>query len=183
MAWGQSPQAAQSVNPADFIETVIEGQTVKIDRTTPQGIALRDAALARHEAAKALLETAKADEMEARKEAFKWAFGGDANEGTNRVELNNGYALKGVRKVNYKIAVSNDTIDAAEDKMPTLGNEATFLFERIIVWTPEFSKSEYNKLDTGNPTHRAVKAEIDKLIETTDGAPTLTIEAPKGSKK
>lgn len=180
MAWGEQPNTSQPVNPASLIE--VEGVGL-VDPHSPKGIELRDAALAKWEASKVALDTAKADEMEARKEAFKWAFGNDAKEGTNRTELHNGYTIKGVRKVNYKIAVSNEAVDAAEDRMPTLGNEATFLFERIIVWKPEFSKSEYNKLDTGNPTHRAVKAEIDKLIETTDGAPTLEIEAPKGSKK
>lgn len=176
MAWGQSPQASQSAN-------MVEIDGVMIDVNSPVGIAKRDEALAAWEAAKTALDTAKADEMEARKLAFKFAFGNDAKEGTNRTDLHNGYTIKGVRKVNYKIAASNEAIDAAEDRMPTLGNEATFLFERIIVWKPDFSKSEYNKLDTGNPTHRAVKAEIDKLIETSDGAPTLDIEAPKGSKK
>jgi hypothetical protein len=174
MAWGEEPKNAT----ANMVE--VNGEMIDVNSAV--GIAKRDAALAKWEASKVALDTAKADEMKARKTAFQFAFGGEAKEGTNRVELNNGYALKGVRKVNYKIAASNEAVDRAEDLMPTLGNEATFLFERIIVWTPDFSKSEYNKLDTGNPTHRAVKAEIDKLIETSDGAPTLEIEAPKGSK-
>jgi len=176
MAWGETVASSQPTN-------MVEIDGAMIDVNSAVGIAKRDEALTKWEAAKTALETAKADEMEARKLAFKFAFGNDAKEGTNRTELHNGYTIKGVRKVNYKIAASHDAIDAAEERMPTLGNEATFLFERIIVWTPDFSKSEYNKLDTGNPTHRAVKAEIDKLIETSDGAPTLAIEAPKGSKK
>lgn len=174
MAWGEEPKNAT----ANMVE--VNGEMIDVNSAV--GIAKRDSALAKWEVAKTTLETAKADEMEARKTAFAFAFGGDAKEGTNRIALNNDYALKGVRKVNYKIAVPNEVIDRAEDLMPTLGKEATFLFERIITWSPDFSKSEYNKLDTGNPTHRAVKAEIDKLIETSDGAPTLVIEAPKGSK-
>jgi hypothetical protein len=179
MVWGEEPTSAQ---PIAANANMVEIDGAMIDINTPHGIQLRDAALAKWEASKIALETAKADEMEARKAAFKFAFGGEAKEGTNRVELNNGYSLKGVRKVNYSIKASNDEIDKIEDIMPTLGNEAVFLFERIIVWKPDFSKSEYNKLDTGNPTHRAVKAEIDKIIETKDGAPALEIEAPKGSK-
>lgn len=141
-------------------------------------VAARDMLLEAWEHSKVVLERAKETEMELRKASFAYTFV-DAKEGTNRVDLGGGYSLKGVRKVNYKIAASNDQVDEAEDKAAKIGNEGTFLFERIITWTPNFSKSEYNKLEESNPTHVEVKKLIDGLIETTDGAPTLEIEAPK----
>lgn len=176
MAWGQTPEAT---NPDDMVDVAGVGT---VHRSSPEAIKARDAALAKWERSKQTLETAKADEMEARKEVVRLAFSPDAKEGTNRIPLHNGYALKYQKKLNYKVSASNTEIDEAEDRMPKIGNEATFLFERIITWSPSFSKSEYNKLDAENPTHVAVKAEIDKLITTTDGAPTLAIEEPKGSK-
>jgi hypothetical protein len=103
----------------------------------------------------------------------------NANEGTNRIELNNGYALKCVAKLNYKIAAPNDRIDAIEDEASKLGNEGTFLIERVITWTPAFSKSEYNKLDPSLPVHAKVKALVDSVLEITPGAPALTLEEPK----
>lgn len=177
MAWGETPAVT---NPDDMVE--VGGK--QFHRNSPEVIAARDTALATWEASQAALATAKADEMAARKEVVRLAFDTvAAREGVNRTPLHNGYNLKYSKKLNYKVAASNTEVEDVEDKMPTLGNEATFLFERIITWRADFSKSEYNKLDSDNPTHKAVKAEIDKLLEITEGAPTLAIEEPKGTKK
>jgi hypothetical protein len=71
----------------------------------------------------------------------------EPKEGTQRVELGGGYNLKAVHKINTKISASNEAVDKAEDEASKCGNEGTFLFERIITWTPNFSKSEYKKLE------------------------------------
>jgi hypothetical protein len=130
------------------------------------------------EASKTALEVAKNSEMERRKAVFAYAFP-NPTEGTQRVELGGGYSLKAVHKINTKITASNEAVDQAEDAASKCGNEGTFLFERIITWTPNFSKSEYKKLEADNPTHIQVKKLVDSLIEETPGAPTLDIEAPK----
>jgi hypothetical protein len=130
------------------------------------------------EASKVTLELAKNTEMDLRKAAFGYCFP-TPTEGTQRVDLGNGYALKAVHKLNVKITASNEDVDKAEDAARALGNEGQFLFERLITWTPNFSKSEYKKLEADNPTHINVKKLIDGLIEETPGAPTLEIEAPK----
>lgn len=146
--------------------------------TAPYSVEERDRRLAVWDEAKKVLEAAKTSEMEARKAVFDYCFP-DAREGTNRIELNNGYALKCVAKFNHKIAASNDQVDTVEAEAAKLGNEGTFLIERIITWTPGFSKSEYKKLDVALPTHAAVKALVDSVLEITPGAPTLEIEEPK----
>jgi hypothetical protein len=138
----------------------------------------RDLLLKAWEASKATLEAAKRPKWIRRKAVFGYAFP-NPTEGTQRVELGGGYSLKAVHKINTKITASNEAVDKAEDEASKCGNEGTFLFERIITWTPNFSKSEYKKLEADNPTHIAVKKLVDSLIEEKPGAPTLEIEAPK----
>lgn len=146
--------------------------------SAPFSVEERDRRLAAWDEAKKVLDAAKTSEMEARKLVADYCFP-NASEGTNRIELNNGHSLKMVAKFNYKIAAPNDAVDKIEDEASKLGNEGTFLIERVITWTPNFSKSEYNKLNTDLPVHAKVKALVDSVLEITPGAPTLTIEEPK----
>lgn len=145
-------------------------------------LAERDRRLAAWEAAKTTLEAAKESEMQLRRAAQSFAFGPAAKPGMNNQPLNGGYVLKFGKKVNTNIVASNDLIDAAEDKAAKIGNgRGQFLFERIIVWKPDFSLSEYKKLDASDPTEREVKNLIDELIETKEGAGSLEIKAPKAT--
>lgn len=139
----------------------------------------RDALLTEWENAKGVLERAKESEMEARKAVQAFAFGKTAKVGMNNQPLAGGYELKFGRKVNHKISAENDAIDKAEDKAAEIGNRGTFLFERIIMWKPDFSLTEYKKLDVSDPTDKAVKELVDTLIEVTDGTGSLEIKAPK----
>jgi hypothetical protein len=139
----------------------------------------RDLLLKAWEAAKLTLDAAKNTEMDIRKAVAGYVFT-NPKEGVNHHDLGGGYGLKLGHKLNYKIAASNEAVDKAEDEASKCGNEGTFLFERIITWTPNFSKSEYNKLEAeANPTHAAVKKLVDGLIEITTGAPSLEIKEPK----
>jgi hypothetical protein len=140
----------------------------------------RDVLLAEWEAAKVTLERAKASEMEVRKAVFSYCFP-NPTVGTQRIPLSGGFNLKAVHSETTKIVAPNEKIDEAEDKAAAIGNEGTFLFERIITWKPEFSKSEYKKLDTSLTVHAQVKKLVDELIETKSGAPALEIEAPKAT--
>lgn len=144
-------------------------------------LAERDRLLAEWETAKTVLEKAKESEMTARKAAQLFAFGNAAKEGINNQDLANGYQLKFGKKLNYKFSATNTQIDEAEDKASQIGNRGTFLFERIVTWTPNFSKSEYNKLDAEDPSDLAVKAIIDDLLEITEATGSLEIKAPKAS--
>lgn len=144
--------------------------------------AYKDRMLMAWEAAKKTLDTAKAAEMELRTLNTALNFK-DPKEGTNRVPLGNGYALKMVRNVDYSFSgVPIDKIEDAEDAIAAIGNEGAFLVERLFKWSVEPVKSEYKKLDLSNPTHAKIKAIYDKVLVTKDGAPKLEIEAPKTAK-
>ena len=86
------------------------------------------------------IEDLKADEMDLRKLIVRSAFP-EAVEGTNTIELGNGYKLKGVVKYNYKLP-DNDAVEAGLKKLETLGNEGAFIGERLISWTPNFLLKE-----------------------------------------
>lgn len=136
--------------------------------------------VAQHEVAKGVLERAKNSEMEARLMVGNYAFPlAGRKEGVNNLELGDGRTVKLGHKVNYKLVADNDKIEKAEEACDAIGNEGSFLVERIITWKADFSKSEYNKLDTSNPTHAKVKAEIDKVLEISNGTPSLEIKEPK----
>lgn len=142
----------------------------------------RDRVLAEWQTAAAALEAAKADEMAKRKLAFPVVFGTEAKEGTNRVPLANGWSVKGVRKVNYKLDSDITKVNVAYAAVEALGNEGPFLASRILKRVYDFGQGEYKKLDPANPTHAQAKALIDAILTTSDGAPTLEIEAPKQPK-
>lgn len=145
----------------------------------------REGLLLAWDAAKAALATAKENEMEARVAVANFAFPVETRAAgkTNNQELPNGYKLKLGDKLNYKIVAAHKTIGEVEDKIiPTISNEAVFIFERIVKVSYDFSVGEYNKLDLENPSHVKLKAEIDKLIEVTRGTPSLEIVPPKGQR-
>lgn len=112
-------------------------------------------------------------------------------KGTQRFQLGDGYAVKLVYKLNFKLGDAEAT-NAAGDKIPVnvqvenlmdeiekLGNEGAFLVDRLIKTKHELSESEYAKLDESNPTHKAIKAMIDKLLTITPATPALEFEEPK----
>lgn len=136
--------------------------------------------VAQHDEAKVILEAAKNSEMEARLMVGNYAFPvAGRKEGVNNLELSDGRTVKLGHKVNYKLASDNEAVEKAEEACEAIGNEGQFLVERIITWEAKFSKSEYNKLDVSLPTHAKVKQEIDKVLEISNGTPSLEIKEPK----
>lgn len=152
---------------------------------TPEWLAERDRLLATWEQSKRNLEAAKAAEIELRKAFVKFAFDNEKLSGTERIDLANGYQAKAVKKLNYKFVSFEenvkpiDAVDRALTEIEQLGGEAPFIADRLVKWTADLSLSEYKKLEESE-TGRRVKAIIDKVIETTEGAPTLEIVPPKG---
>jgi len=139
----------------------------------------RDRLLAEWEKSKLVLEAAKQQEMTARKAVVAVAFTEDAKEGTNRIPLANGYALKYVRKINYKLEKDNRLLNAAYSEIEAIGNEGAFLAGEILKRVYDFGQGAYKKLDVSNPTHAAIKAIVDRVLTTSDAAPSLEIENPK----
>lgn len=143
----------------------------------------RDFLLARWEAAKATLEKAKADEMDWRKAVVKFAFDPNKKSGTEHIELDNGYEAKAVKKQNYGFIKNLETnrtdkakIDAALTAIELRSPAGSIIAERLVKWTPDLSLTEYKQLPAED------KEIIDSVLIVTDGAPTLEIVAPKGSK-
>ncbi|QJD54533.1 hypothetical protein [Sphingomonas phage Kharn] len=153
---------------------LVEGSKEPIDERIVKQL------VAQHDTAKEVLERAKNSEMEARLMVGNYAFPlAGRKEGVNNLELGDGRTVKLGHKVNYKLSGDNEAVEKAEDECDAIGNEGSFLRERIITWEAKFSKSEYNKLDTSNPTHAKVKAAIDKVLEISNGTPSLEVKEPK----
>lgn len=148
----------------------------------------RDAALMAWNDKKAALEEIKAQEMELRKYIVLRAFPA-ADEGTNRVELGNGYDLKAVVKYNYGFGeATNDEIEETLDAIHAVGNIGPVIAERLVTWTAAFKLTEYRRLEeaeaTGNITadESKIKKLIDGILVKSDAAPTLEITNAKKKK-
>jgi len=144
----------------------------------------RDEVLMEWDQRKRQLEKAKEAEMEMRKYIVKRAFP-DPEEGVNRVELGNGYELKATVKYNYNLDNDLDKVEAALDKIASMGNEGPFVAERLVKWEASFLLTEYRKLQANDATtlQREMKKVIDSVLLITDAAPTLAIVEPKAKKK
>ncbi len=174
MAWGNPNTGAEAPASTPVADSELSPQ---------EWTNKREGLLLAWDSAKKALDVAKETEMTCRKAVADFAFPVDTRlQGkTNNQDLPNGYVLKLGDKLNHKIVASPQTIAEVEEKViPTISNEAVFIFERIVKVSYDFSIGEYNKLEKDNPAHIKLKAEIDKLIEVSRGAPSLEIKAPKG---
>lgn len=144
----------------------------------------RDELLMRHQQLKEALEKAKEAEMAIRKYIVNRIFP-DKVEGTNTLELGNGYLAKAVVKFNYNLDPDLDKVDAALDRITRMGNEGAFIAERLVKWSASFLLTEYRKLQEPDATEiqKAIKKEIDSVLTITDAAPTFDIKEPKEKKK
>lgn len=123
----------------------------------------------------------KEQEMDLRKYIVKRAFP-DASEGTNKQELGNGYELKAVVKFNYRLE-DNKKVEAGLDKISAMGNDGSFIAERLVSWTPNFLLTEYRELQArakeGSQAAKDMLAVVNEFLIITDAAPTVEIKAPK----
>ena len=134
---------------------------------------------------KQAIENAKAEELELRKYIVKREFP-KANEGTNRKELGSGYDLKSVIKYNYKCD-DNEKVENGLNRLSALGNEGSFIADRLISWTPNFKLMEYRTLqedaEKGSEFAKTALSIISTFMTITEAAPTLEIVEPKAKKK
>jgi len=144
-----------------------------------------DALLLEWQAKKDAIEKAKAEEMDLRKYIVGREFP-KKNEGMNTKELGNGYQLKAGIKYNYKLA-DNDTVEGCLNTIAKLGNQGTFIAERLVSWTPNFLLTEYRALqeekEKGSEFAKQVLDEITKMLTISEAAPTLEIKEPRKGKK
>lgn len=144
----------------------------------------KDEVLAHWESLKTSLAKLKEEELAFRKYVVSRAFP-TANEGTNTVELNNGYKLKAVVKYNYKLS-ENKIVEEGLDKLAKIGNNGAFIADRLVSWTPNFLLTEYREIqkqaEEGLLEAKSMLQIIDTFLTITDAAPTLDIVEPKVKK-
>src|SRR5258708_3058030 len=131
------------------------------------------------------IEAAKEEEMDLRKYIVKREFP-KPNEGTNTKDLGNGYQLKAAIKYNYNLA-DNDTVEDCLNRIAKLGNEGTFIAERLVSWKPSFLLTEYRQLvedkEKGEKRAEDILNIVTDMLVITEAAPTLNIVEPKAKKK
>jgi len=133
--------------------------------------------LAWQEAVKTIA-AAKDAEAALRKEVLKECFNfeSDEREGTENVELGNGYKLKAVFKLNRRLDNKDEGVDKALTKIEKSGPEGQFVADRLVKWKPELSLSEYKKLPD------KFKKLIDEVLTASPGTPSLELVEPKAKK-
>src|SRR5258707_7434082 len=133
---------------------------------------------------KKAIETAKEEEMDLRKYIVKREFP-KPTEGMNSKELGGGYQLKAAIKYNYNLA-DNDTVEDCLNRIAKLGNEGTFIAERLVSWKPSFLLTEYRQLvedkEKGEKRAENILNIINNMLTITEAAPTLEIREPKKKK-
>jgi hypothetical protein len=139
----------------------------------------QDIVLMRWDTAKKALVQAKEEEMKWRKYVVQRAFPA-AEEGTNKIELGNGYELKAVIKYNYKL-IDNNTVEKCLDQISKIGNKGSFIADRLVSWTPSFLVTEYRALQEADTEETKLILKIcNEMLVITEAAPTVTISEPKG---
>lgn len=131
----------------------------------------KEQALIEWQAAATALEAAKATEAKLRIEVVG-LFPFDDEEGTQNIDLANGWKLKAVKKQNYKLDALK--VDAALEKMEKLGEAEKLLAERLVKFKPELSISEYRILPAN------CRGIIDDVLTVSPGMPSLELVPPKG---
>lgn len=131
------------------------------------------------------LTKAKDEEMKLRKQIVADIIQAKPGEkGTRNFELNAGYKLKAVLKLNYKL--NNDEVDATLDRIEKLGDEGKFIVDRIVKFKPELSVTEYNSLNdraaNGDVMAKAFIKELNKILTIEDASPSLELVEPKAKK-
>lgn len=128
--------------------------------------------------------SAQEKEREMRAYIVKRAFP-NGKEGMNTAELGNGYQLKAGIKLNYNLDPDLDKVENALDQIEKIGNEGSFIAERLVSWKASFLVSEYRKLCEfdASENQKKIKSIIDGVLTITEGSPTLEIKEPKKAKK
>lgn len=137
--------------------------------------AKRDAKILEWQEAVKQLAAAKNAEAALRKQVLVecFDFEADDREGTQNVELGNGYKLKAVFKLNRRLNNKDEAVDKVLTKIEKSGAEGQFIAERLVKWKPELALSEYKKLP------EKFKKLIDEVLTASPGMPALELVVPK----
>ena len=179
------------------MEVEVKAGDAPAAETQEQFIARRDAEIKTWLDRKAMLDVAKPQEMEARNKVSATLFP-NPKKGTQRYQLNGGYAVKLVHGTTYTLGDKAKVIDTPEGQIAIpinqqvndalarireLGDEGVRLANELVKWKPELSESAYQALTPkdGPPSNvqAAVKGIIDEILTTKPKSPTLEFEMPK----
>lgn len=119
------------------------------------------------------LASAKDNETALRAQVVERMFKDHKDEGTENVELGNGYKLKAVFKLSYSLNNKDDATDKALTKLEKSGPEGAFVAGRLVKWKPDLSVSEYKTLTAKQ------KAIIDEVLTVRPGTPSVELVVPK----
>lgn len=152
----------------------------------------RDGVLMLWERSKKIISDATAFEMEMRKLAVGLLVKPEEKkEGTNNVELGNGFVAKATVKYNYTLKSDKagvdkiDAIDNCIDDFAKLDNEGSFIADRLFTWDVKLSVAEYRLLEEAaktSATKAAMFKRLQDVLEIKEAAPTLEIREPKVKK-
>ena len=115
------------------------------------------------------LDALKAREMELRKELFSQAFEAP-KEGTNTLDLQAGWKLKGVYKINRKI--DEAAIPAVREELKKI----EVSIDPLLRWSADLVTANYKALSD------ATRSVFDKVLIITPGSPSLELVEPKAKK-
>ena len=147
----------------------------------PRDLLSQDDVLVAWNNARTLLAEVKQQELEWRKYVVKRAFP-NADEGTNTTELGNGYTLKANVKYNYRL-LDTDTVEKCLARIAKIGNQGSFIADRLVSWTPNFLLTEYRTLSEADTQEaKDILRIVHEMLEITDAAPTVSIVEPKVKK-
>lgn len=116
---------------------------------------------------KSQLEQLTAAERTLRDEITALATDGVFKPGTTNVELPQGWKLRVVQKLTQ--TVDQATFYSIQDKLRGMG----VMVDRLVTWKPSLSTTEYKQLSSEQ------KAEVDTMLTTKPGAPTVELVPPK----
>jgi len=118
-----------------------------------------------------IAEKAKLDErLSDIKQQMQESIFADANVGTNRVELGNGWKLKA--SITERFILDKDTDNVREG----LAELEEHIYDKLVSWKPSISKTAYELLSDAD------KKMVNTVLTTVENKPTFTIEPPKEEK-
>lgn len=182
------------------LSIIFNTETNPIDPMEPArfksfGPMTRDEALMKHSELQKQLASLKSDELELRagvaKILLRDPMAPPVKEGINNIPLGEGWIAKVGVKKNYTL-ISRDekkdkltAVDDVMDAMAKIGNEGSFIADRIFKFTVDISTGEYHKLEEAAKTSADSKKLLDlvnTVLEIKDATPTLEIKEPKAKK-
>jgi hypothetical protein len=155
---------------------------LNVETPSPYDAMSKDEVLIEWQKLKDHLEDAKKAEMTMRKYIVARAFP-TAHEGMNTQELGNGYQLKAGVKFTYSLNNDNKKVEDALDRIAMVGNQGSFIADRLVSWTPNFLLTEYRALQESETNEaKEILKIISEVLIIKDAAPTLEIKEPKKKK-